>query len=269
MNKNQFDEILINALYMLGGTNDTPFKDIKFFEEEENIDDGIYHKTMQCLEGFDDDFDYDDNDDDYDYDYSTVDITEIAEDITSKIDINQIVDDVMDRLSKKDASELIFPGDAPIIILDPEIYKDLDVNKFDLTLDRFKKIDDEDLKKILDIEEKIKKINIEMLDNIKLGIKSKNIYNLLHEKKNGLIEDIYNEICDKKTDEIENIMTDFCNYVISSQYCKDKPSVITMVGSTVVCIRNFIISEVDKLFKPILTKAGRDSDVIMTLVNLL
>jgi len=263
MNKNQFDEILINALYMLGGTNDTPFKDIKFFEEEKNIDDGIYYKTMQCLEGLDDD------EFDEDYDYSSIDINEIAEDITSKINVDQIVDDVMDRLSKKDSSELIFPGDAPIIILDPEIYKDLDVNRFDLTLNNFKKIDDDDLKKIANIEEKIKKINIEMLNKVKMGIKSKDVYDILHKRKNSLIEDLYNNICDKKTDEIENIMTDFCNYVINSQYCKDKSSVITMVGSTVVCVRNFMINEVDNLFKPILIKAGKDSDVIMTLVNLL
>mgnify|MGYP006867380439 CR=1 FL=1 len=45
INKNQLDEIIVNSLYLMGGDNKTPFNDIIFFEEEKDIDEGIYSKT--------------------------------------------------------------------------------------------------------------------------------------------------------------------------------------------------------------------------------
>lgn len=266
MDKNQFDEVLINALYLLGGANETPFKDIIFFEEEKDISEEIENKTMRSLDYYDED-DYLDSYDDMIVDYE--DLNELVDDIKSKIDVDKIAEDVMDRLSKKIISSDMIPKDLPIIILDPNIYKDLDVNKFDLTLGSLTELADDDLNRISILKKDIENINIQMLDRIKSKIKIKSLYLELHKEKNKKIEDLYNIICDKKTEEIENIMNDFCKYVISSEYCKNKTSIITLIASTTVYVKNFMIKSLDDIFKPIIVKAGNDTDIVLMLLTTL
>ena len=70
INKNQLDEIILNSLYLMGGSNKTPFNDIIFFDEEKDIDKGIYSKVLNTLYNSDDEYlfsdlldDFDENDD--------------------------------------------------------------------------------------------------------------------------------------------------------------------------------------------------------------
>lgn len=266
MDKNQFDEALINAIYLLGGSNTTPFKDIIFFEEEKDINDKLYNKTIDVLERMSDDCYLDDYDDIMIDKIDDVD--DLIENVKSKIDVDKIADDVMKRLSEKASTYELFPSDIPVIVLDPEVYKDLDVNKFDLTLGNFKKLTDSDLDDIENLKEEIEELNIDMLNTVRIQIKDKKVFARKHKEKYKKIEDLYDKICDRKTEEIENLMNDFCKYIISSKYCKNKPSVITLVASSTVCIRNYMIKCLDDIFKPIITKASKDTDTVLTLLDL-
>ena len=75
-------------------------------------------------------------------------------------------------------------------------------------------------------------------------------------------------ICDRKTEEIENAMNEFCKYIISSKYCENKPSVITLIASSTMCIRNYIVKCLDDIFTPIINKASRDTDIVLLLLDL-
>ena len=279
MDKNQFDEVLINALYLLGGTNTTPFKDIIFFEED--INDEVANKILKSLDGCNDDNylvdkyidDYYDNSylDDYD-DIVTTDIDDLIKNIQSKIDVDKIAKDVMkkitdynDTINNMSSTDIL---DTPIILLDPEIYKDLDVNKYNLTLNNFKKLSNSDLCAIEKLKEEIEELNNEMLNMVNSQIKDKKIINDKHTEKYKKIEALYDTICDRKTKEIENSMNEFCEYIISSKYCENKPSVITLVASSTMCIRNYIVKCLDDIFTPIINKASKDTDTVLLLLDL-
>ena len=57
INKKQLDEIIANSLCLMGESNNTPFNDMVFFDED--IDKDIYDKTCDKLYGFEDDFEDD------------------------------------------------------------------------------------------------------------------------------------------------------------------------------------------------------------------
>lgn len=273
MDKKQFDEVLINALYLLGGDNNTPFKDIIFFDEEKDIDDKTYHNTMNSLECINirDDSDlFDDEEYDYDYDISPIkSVQEAIDDIKSKLNIDKIQNDIVDKIFNniKEKPTEMFDDSMPVIGLDPDIYRDLDVYKYDLTLKRFKVISDEDIMKIEELKKDLADLNTEMLNNIKDIKKNKDMYCEAHRTKSKMIDELYTEICDKKTEEIEDIMCEFCEYVISSKYCNSIPSVVSLVASTIVSIRNYVIIYIDTLFKPLINIM--DSDLILTMIDLL
>ena len=273
MDKNQFDEVLINALYLLGGTNTTPFKDITFFEEAANISEEIENKTLKSLDSCIDDMYIDDYDDDYDDDDVVItDMDKLIEDIQSKIDVDKIVKDVMKKISDRNktiddilSSDIL---DTPIIILDPDIYKDLDVNKYNITLNTFKKLSNSDLYDIEKLKKELEEINNNMLNMLNSQFKNKTLINLEHNQKYKKIEALYDMICDRKTEEIENAMNEFCKYIISSKYCENKPSVITLIASSTMCIRNYIVKCLDDIFTPIINKASRDTDIVLLLLDL-
>lgn len=279
MDKNQFDEVLINALYLLGGTNETPFKDIIFFEE--NINDEVANKILKSLDGYNDDYpddNYIDNyyDDSYFDDYDdiiTTDINDLVKDIQSKIDVDKIAKDVMKRITDRNAitiDDILSSNilDTPIIILDPDIYKDLDVNKYNLTLNNFKKLSDADLCDIEKLKKEIEDLNNEMLNIVNSQIKDKELINDKHAEKYKKIEALYDAICDRKTEEAEKVMNEFCEYIISSKYCENKPSVISLIASSTMCIRNYIVNCLDDIFTPIIKKASKDTDMVLLLLDL-
>ena len=270
MDKNQFDEVLMNALYLLGGTS-TPFKDITFFEEIFDISEEIENKTLRLLDIRTDDIYIDDYDDDYDDDVVIPDMDDLIKDIQSKIDVDKIVKDVMKKISDNTIlNDTLSPGilDTPIILLDPDIYKDLDVNKYNVTLNTFKKLSDSDLLAIEKLKKEIEEINNNMLDMVSSQFKDKSLINNKHIQKYKKIEALYDMICDKKTEEIENTMNEFCKYIISSKYCENKPSVITLIASSTICIRNYIVKCLDDIFTPIINKASRDTDILLLLLDL-
>ena len=279
MDKNQFDEVLINALYLLGGTNETPFKDIIFFEE--NINDEVANKILKSLDSYNDDYpddNYIDNyyDDSYLDDYDdiiTTDINDLVKDIQSKIDVDKIAKDVMKRITDRNAitiDDILSSNilDTPIIILDPDIYKDLDVNKYNLTLNSFKKLSDADLCDIEKLKKEIEDLNNEMLNIVNSQIKDKKLINDKHAEKYKRIEALYDAICDRKTEEAEKLMNEFCEYIISSKYCENKPSVISLIASSTMCIRNYIVNCLDDIFTPIIKKASKDTDMVLLLLDL-
>lgn len=279
MDKNQFDEVLINALYLLGGTNETPFKDIIFFEE--NINDEVANKILKSLDGYNDDYpddNYIDNyyDDSYFDDYDdiiTTDINDLVKNIQSKIDVDKIAKDVMKRITDRNAitiDDILSSNilDTPIIILDPDIYKDLDVNKYNLTLNSFKKLSDADLCDIEKLKKEIEDLNNEMLNMVNSQIKDKKLINDKHAEKYKKIEALYDTICDRKTEEAEKLMNEFCEYIISSKYCENKPSVISLIASSTMCIRNYIVNCLDDIFTPIIKKASKDTDMVLLLLDL-
>lgn len=279
MDKNQFDEVLINALYLLGGTNETPFKDIIFFEED--INDEVANKILKSLDSYNDDYpddNYIDNyyDDSYLDDYDdiiTTDINDLVKDIQSKIDVDKIAKDVMKRITDRNAitiDDILSSNilDTPIIILDPDIYKDLDVNKYNLTLNSFKKLSDADLCDIEKLKKEIEDLNNEMLNMVNSQIKDKKLINDKHAEKYKKIEALYDAICDRKTEEAEKLMNEFCEYIISSKYCENKPSVISLIASSTMCIRNYIVKCLDDIFTPIIKKASKDTDMVLLLLDL-
>lgn len=276
MNKNQFDEVLINALHLLGGgSNLTPFKDIIFFEEKENISDGMLNRTLKSVDEYIDDYCTENSYiDDYDYDYDdvTTNIDDLIKNIQSKIDVDKIAKDVMKKITdyNNTLDDMLSTDilDTPIILLDPEIYKDLDVNKYNLTLNNFKKLSNSDLCAIEKLKEEIKELNNEMLNMVSSQIKDKKLINDKHYEKYKKIEALYDTICDKKTEEIEKTMNEFCEYIISSKYCENKSSVITLIASSTICIRNYIVKYLDDIFTPIINKSSKDTDTVLLLLDL-
>lgn len=282
MDKNQFDEVLINALYLLGGTNETPFKDIIFFEED--INDEVANKILKSLDGCNDDYpddnylldkyldNYYDDLDDYD-DIISTNINDLIKDIQSKIDVDKIAKDVMKRITDRNAitiDDMLSSNilDTPIIILDPDIYKDLDVNKYNVTLNNFKKLSNSDLCDIEKLKKEIEDLNNEMLNMVNSQIKDKKLINDKHDEKYKKIEALYDTMCDRKTEDVEKLMNEFCEYIISSKYCENKPSVIALIASSTMFIRNYIVKCLDDIFTPIIKKASKDTDMVLLLLDL-
>lgn len=256
INKNQLDEIIVNSLYLMGGYNKTPFNDIIFFDEEKDIDKGIYSKTLNNLYDSDDEYlfsdlidEFDDNDD---YEKERIEIKEEEE--TTK---------------KENTKKEQFPLNEPIIKLDPEVYKDIDVNKFDLSLNALNEETVEEIASIAMLLSKLYDKHKEMLDMVSKGITDKDKYYKKHLEKMKLIYDVYNKMVERKINDMTKTFNEFGKYVISSKYCKNKPGVVAMIAPTIVYTRSVLIKGLDNTFETFLEQATTETDEILVLVDLI
>lgn len=259
INKNQLDEIILNSLYLMGGNNKTPFNDIIFFDEEKDIDKGIYSKVLNTLYNSDDEYlfsdlldDFDENDD-YENEKEYIEIKEEEEENTKK------------ENTKKER----FPLDEPIIKLDPEVYKDIDVNKFDLSLNALNEETTEEIASIAMLLSKLYDKHKEMLDMVSEGITDKDKYYTKHLEKMKLIYDVYNKMVERKINDMTKTFNEFGKYVISSKYCKNKPGVVAMIAPTIVFTRSVLIKGLDNTFETFLEQATTETDEILVLVDLI
>ena len=255
INKNQLDEIIVNSLYLMGGYNKTPFNDIIFFDEEKDIDKGIYSKTLNNLYDSDDEYLFSDLIDEFDEndDYEKEHI-EIKEEETTK---------------KENTKKEQFPLNEPIIKLDPEVYKDIDVNKFDLTLNALNEETVEEIASIAMLLSKLYDKHKEMLDMVSKGITDKDKYYKKHLEKMKLIYDVYNKMVERKINDMTKTFNEFGKYVISSKYCKNKPGVVAMIAPTIVYTRSVLIKGLDNTFETFLEQATTETDEILVLVDLI
>lgn len=255
INKNQLDEIIVNSLYLMGGYNKTPFNDIIFFDEEKDIDKGIYSKTLNNLYDSDDEYLFSDLIDEFDEndDYEKERI-EIKEEETTK---------------KENTKKEQFPLNEPIIKLDPEVYKDIDVNKFDLTLNALNEETVEEIASIAMLLSKLYDKHKEMLDMVSKGITDKDKYYKKHLEKMKLIYDVYNKMVERKINDMTKTFNEFGKYVISSKYCKNKPGVVAMIAPTIVYTRSVLIKGLDNTFETFLEQATTETDEILVLVDLI
>lgn len=255
INKNQLDEIIVNSLYLMGGYNKTPFNDIIFFDEEKDIDKGIYSKTLNNLYDSDDEYLFSDLIDEFDEndDYEKEHI-EIKEEETTK---------------KENTKKEQFPLNEPIIKLDPEVYKDIDVNKFDLSLNALNEETTEEIASIAMLLSKLYDKHKEMLDMVSKGITDKDKYYKKHLEKMKLIHDVYNKMVDRKINDMTKTFNEFGKYVISSKYCKNKPGVVAMIAPTIVYTRSVLIKGLDNTFETFLEQATTETDEILVLVDLI
>ena len=255
INKNQLDEIIVNSLYLMGGYNKTPFNDIIFFDEEKDIDKGIYSKTLNNLYDSDDEYLFSDlidefnEDDDYEKEH-----IEIKEEETTK---------------KENTKKEQFPLNEPIIKLDPEVYKDIDVNKFDLSLNALNEETVEEIASIAMLLSKLYDKHKEMLDMVSKGITDKDKYYKKHLEKMKLIYDVYNKMVERKINDMTKTFNEFGKYVISSKYCKNKPGVVAMIAPTIVYTRSILIKGLDNTFETFLEQATTETDEILVLVDLI
>ena len=252
INKNQLDEIIVNSLYLMGGYNKTPFNDIIFFDEEKDIDKGIYSKTLNNLYDSDDEYlfsdlidEFDENDD---YEKEHIEIKE-------------------EENTKKEKEQ--FPLNEPIIKLDPEVYKDIDVNKFDLSLNALNEETVEEIASIAMLLSNLYDKHKEMLDMVSKGITDKDKYYKKHLEKMKLIHDVYNKMVDRKINDMTKTFNEFGKYVISSKYCKNKPGVVAMIAPTIVYTRSILIKGLDNTFEAFLEQATTETDEILVLVDLI
>lgn len=250
INKNQLDEIIVNSLYLMGGYNKTPFNDIIFFDEEKDIDKGIYSKTLNNLYDSDDEYlfsdlidEFDENDD---YEKEHIEIKE-------------------EETTKKEQ----FPLNEPIIKLDPEVYKDIDVNKFDLSLNALNEETVEEIASIAMLLSNLYDKHKEMLDMVSKGITDKDKYYKKHLEKMKLIYNVYNKMVERKISDMTKTFNEFGKYVISSKYCKNKPGVVAMIAPTIVYTRSILIKGLDKTFETFLEQATTETDEILVLVDLI
>lgn len=255
INKNQLDEIIVNSLYLMGGYNKTPFNDIIFFDEEKDIDKGIYSKTLNNLYDSDDEYLFSDLIDEFDEndDYEKEHI-EIKEEETTK---------------KENTKKEQFPLNEPIIKLDPEVYKDIDVNKFDLSLNALNEETVEEIASIAMLLSKLYDKHKEMLDMVSKGITDKDKYYKKHLEKMKLIYDVYNKMVERKINDMTKTFNEFGKYVISSKYCKNKPGVVAMIAPTIVYTRSVLIKGLDNTFETFLEQATTETDEILVLVDLI
>lgn len=255
INKNQLDEIILNSLYLMGGSNKTPFNDIIFFDEEKDIDKGIYSKTLNNLYDGDDEYLFSDLIDEFDEndDYEKEHI-EIKEEETTK---------------KENTKREQFPLDEPIIKLDPEVYKDIDVNKFDLSLNALNEETVEEIASIAMLLSKLYDKHKEMIDMVSKGITDKDKYYKKHLEKMKLIYDVYNKMVERKINDMTKTFNEFGKYVISSKYCKNKPGVVAMIAPTIVYTRSILIKGLDNTFETFLEQATTETDEILVLVDLI
>lgn len=255
INKNQLDEIIVNSLYLMGGYNKTPFNDIIFFDEEKDIDKGIYSKTLNNLYDSDDEYLFSDLIDEFDEndDYEKEHI-EIKEEENTK---------------KENTKKEQFPLNEPIIKLDPEVYKDIDVNKFDLTLNALNEETVEEIASIAMLLSKLYDKHKEMLDMVSKGITDKDKYYKKHLEKMKLIYDVYNKMVERKINDMTKTFNEFGKYVISSKYCKNKPGVVAMIAPTIVYTRSVLIKGLDNTFETFLEQATTETDEILVLVDLI
>ena len=246
INKNQLDEIIVNSLYLMGGYNKTPFKD---------IDKGIYSKTLNNLYDSDDEYLFSDLIDEFDEndDYEKERI-EIKEEETTK---------------KENTKKEQFPLNEPIIKLDPEVYKDIDVNKFDLSLNALNEETVEEIASIAMLLSKLYDKHKEMLDMVSKGITDKDKYYKKHLEKMKLIYDVYNKMVERKINDMTKTFNEFGKYVISSKYCKNKPGVVAMIAPTIVYTRSVLIKGLDNTFETFLEQATTETDEILVLVDLI
>ena len=250
INKNQLDEIIVNSLYLMGGDNKTPFNDIIFFDEEKDIDKGIYSKTLNNLYDSDDEYifsdlidEFDENDD---YEKEHIEIKE-------------------EETTKKEQ----FPLNEPIIKLDPEVYKDIDVNKFDLSLNALNEETVEEIASIAMLLSKLYDKHKEMIDMVSKGITDKDKYYKKHLEKMKLIYNVYNKMVERKISDMTKTFNEFGKYVISSKYCKNKPGVVAMIAPTIVYTRSILIKGLDNTFEAFLEQATTETDEILVLVDLI
>lgn len=255
INKNQLDEIIVNSLYLMGGYNKTPFNDIIFFDEEKDIDKGIYSKTLNNLYDSDDEYLFSDLIDEFDEndDYEKERI-EIKEEETTK---------------KENTKKEQFPLNEPIIKLDPEVYKDIDVNKFDLSLNALNEETVEEIASIAMLLSNLYDKHKEMLDMVSKGITDKDKYYKKHLEKMKLIYDVYNKMVERKINDMTKTFNEFGKYVISSKYCKNKPGVVAMIAPTIVYTRSVLIKGLDNTFETFLEQATNETDEILVLVDLI
>lgn len=255
INKNQLDEIILNSLYLMGGSNKTPFNDIIFFDEEKDIDKGIYSKVLNTLYNSDDEYLFSDLIDEFDEndDYEKEHI-EIKEEETTK---------------KENTKREQFPLDEPIIKLDPEVYKDIDVNKFDLSLNALNEETVEEIASIAMLLSKLYDKHKEMIDMVSKGITDKDKYYKKHLEKMKLIYDVYNKMVERKINDMTKTFNEFGKYVISSKYCKNKPGVVAMIAPTIVFTRSVLIKGLDNTFETFLEQATTETDEILVLVDLI
>lgn len=255
INKNQLDEIIVNSLYLMGGYNKTPFNDIIFFDEEKDIDKGIYSKTLNNLYDGDDEYLFSDLIDEFDEndDYEKEHI-EIKEEGTTK---------------KENTKREQFPLDEPIIKLDPEVYKDIDVNKFDLSLNALNEETVEEIASIAMLLSKLYDKHKEMIDMVSKGITDKDKYYKKHLEKMKLIYNVYNKMVERKINDMTKTFNEFGKYVISSKYCKNKPGVVAMIAPTIVYTRSVLIKGLDNTFETFLEQATTETDEILVLVDLI
>lgn len=251
INKNQLDEIILNSLYLMGGSNKTPFNDIIFFDEEKDIDKGIYSKVLNTLYNSDDEYLFSDlldefDDDDYENEKEYIEIKE-------------------EENTKKEQ----FPLDEPIIKLDPEVYKDIDVNKFDLSLNALNEETTEEIASIAMLLSKLYDKHKEMIDMVSKGITDKDKYYKKHLEKMKLIYDVYNKMVERKINDMTKTFNEFGKYVISSKYCKNKPGVVAMIAPTIVFTRSVLIKGLDNTFETFLEQATTETDEILVLVDLI
>lgn len=253
INKNQLDEIILNSLYLMGGSNKTPFNDIIFFDEEKDIDKGIYSKVLNTLYNSDDEYLFSDlldefDDDDYENEKEYIEIKEEEEENTKKEQ---------------------FPLNEPIIKLDPEVYKDIDVNKFDLSLNALNEETTEEIASIAMLLSKLYDKHKEMIDMVSKGITDKDKYYKKHLEKMKLIYDVYNKMVERKINDMTKTFNEFGKYVISSKYCKNKPGVVAMIAPTIVFTRSILIKGLDNTFETFLEQATTETDEILVLVDLI
>lgn len=253
INKNQLDEIIVNSLYLMGGYNKTPFNDIIFFDEEKDIDKGIYSKTLNNLYDSDDEYLFSDLIDEFD------------EDDDHEKEYIKIKEEEKDTKKEKEQ----FPLDEPIIKLDPEVYKDIDVNKFDLSLNALNEETVEEIASIAMLLSNLYDKHKEMLDMVSKGITDKDKYYKKHLEKMKLIYNVYNKMVERKISDMTKTFNEFGKYVISSKYCKNKPGVVAMIAPTIVYTRSILIKGLDKTFETFLEQATTETDEILVLVDLI
>lgn len=253
INKNQLDEIIVNSLYLMGGDNKTPFNDIIFFEEEKDIDKGIYSKTLNNLYDADDEYIFSDLIDDFD------------EDDDYEKEYIKIKEEENTKKKKKET----FPLDEPIIKLDPEVYKDIDVNKFDLSLNALNEETTEEIASIAMLLSNLYDKHKEMLDMVSEGITDRDKYYKKHLEKIKLIHEVYNKMVDRKINDMTKTFNEFGKYVLSSEYCKNKPGVVAMIAPTIVYTRSVLIKGLDNTFKTFIEQATTETDEILVLVDLI
>lgn len=265
INKKQLDEIIANSLCLMGESNNTPFNDMVFFDED--IDKDIYDKTCDKLYGFEDDFEDD-------FSFSDLLCVDKFNEYTS--DEKEEQDDTKQskeekQYEKKECTEekQSFPLDEPVIKLDPEVYKDIDVNKFDLTLNALTEETPEEVASIALLLSKLYDKHKEMLDMVLEGITDKEKYYEKHLEKSKLISKVYNTMLDRKLDDMTKTFNEFGKYVLSSKYCKNKPEVIAMIAPTIVYTRSIIIKGLDETFETFLEQANTETDEVIGLVDLI